>query len=395
MKRLIPILFLILSFLFLQCGPTAVPLEVEKAIQEVKNTFAPDKRVVTFNVKAQNSGKKIQLFGETTDPSAKQALLDKLKAFEVVDSIVVLPEAELGPLTWGVVNLSACNIRSNPKHSAELATQSTLGTILKVYKKEGDWYRVQTPDGYLGWLDLGGFVLMNESNCKEWQTASKVVFLPNFGFAYSEPNQQSLPVADLLAGNILQLIESDGTFSKVGFPDGRMGYLANADVQDYSEWLASRQPDLENILATAHQFLGRPYLWGGTSGKGVDCSGFTKSVFYLNGVLLPRDASQQVHTGIEVPTDTTLAGLLPGDLLFFGRKATEQQKEKITHVALYLGNGKVIHATGQVKIESLKRGDPDFAEDRLKTFVRAKRVLTSIGENGIGLLGESEFYTAN
>ena len=76
-------------------------------------------------------------------------------------------------------------------------------------------------------------------------------------------------------------------------------------------------------------------------------------------------------------------------------KATEKQKEKITHVAIYLGEGKIIHATGQVKIESLKRGEPDFAEDRLKTLVRAKRMLNSIGENGISLLSESAFYSAN
>ena len=319
MNRLVSFFSFLLALFIWQCGPTPVPPEVETAIQDVKNTFAPDKRVVTFDVKAQHEAGQVQLIGETTDPAAKEALFERLGQFEIVDSIVVLPERELGEATWGVVNLSACNIRSNPKHSGELATQSTLGTVLKVYKKEGDWFRVQTPDGYLGWLDRGGFVSMDERECGQWKAASKVVFLPNFGFAYAGPDRQSVPVSDLIAGNILQLLESDGDFVKVGFPDGRTGFVPAADIQGFSEWLATREPNLENIIATAYQFLGRPYLWGGTSGKGVDCSGFTKSVFYLNGVLLPRDASQQVHTGIEVPTDTTLTGLLPGDLLFFGR----------------------------------------------------------------------------
>lgn len=391
MRYLVPTLFAAL-FLLMGCGPSPVPVEVENAIESVQSTYAPDQRVATFDVKAQKHGKQIQLFGETTNPEAKSELLSMLADFEVADSIVVLPEAELGDEVWGVVNLSACNIRSNPKHSAELATQSTLGTILKVYKKEGGWYRVQTPDGYLGWLDSGGFTLMNEGAMQQWKNADKVVFLPNFGFVLAEPKPTADPVSDLVAGNILEFQAEEGNFTKVGFPDGRTGYVANDQVERYDRWLATREPTLENILATAHEFMGRPYLWGGTSGKGVDCSGFTKSVFYLNGVQLPRDASQQVHTGIEVPTDTTLTGLLPGDLLFFGRKGTEEQKERITHVAIYLGDGKIIHSAGTVKVESLKKGDPDFVTDRLKSFVRAKRVLTSVGENGVELLSESDLY---
>lgn len=385
-------LFFILLLFFQGCGPSAVTSEVETAIQEVKTTYAPDKRVATFEVKAQQQGKKVQLFGETTNPEAKQKLLEKLNQFQVEDSIVILPEAELGAKVWGVVNLSACNIRSNPKHSAELATQSTLGTTLKVYKKEGGWYRVQTPDGYLGWLDQGGFVLMDESQYQQWKNADKVVFLPLVGFARSSPEEEALPVSDLLAGNILRFLKKEGDYSKVEYPDGRTGFVLNTELEEYHNWLATREASLDNILSTAHQFMGLPYLWGGTSGKGVDCSGFTKSVFYLNGVLLPRDASQQAHTGIEVPTDTTLTGLLPGDLLFFGRKASEDQKERITHVAIYLGNGKIIHSTGTVKIQSLKRRDSDFVEERLLTLVRAKRVLNSLGENGIGIIKESTFY---
>jgi cell wall-associated NlpC family hydrolase len=91
--------------------------------------------------------------------------------------------------------------------------------------------------------------------------------------------------------------------------------------------------------------------------------------------MLPRDASQQVHTGVEVETDTTFSNLLPGDLLFFGRKATADKPEKITHVAIYQGDGAIIHASGQVREESLRRGDSTFTEYRLTSFVRAKRML--------------------
>ncbi|KAA3635366.1 MAG: NlpC/P60 family protein, partial [Bacteroidetes bacterium] len=220
----------------------------------------------------------------------------------------------------------------------------------------------------------------------------KVVFLPQYGFDYGQENGSEIS-SDLLAGNILKYIgETEKNLTKVAFPDGREALVESDAIMDYGGWLDSRNPLAENILADAHEFLGRPYLWGGTSGKGVDCSGYTKTVFFLNGIILPRDASQQVHVGTEVPTDTTLTGLEPGDLLFFGRKATDKDKEKITHVAIYKGNGKIIHSSGMVKVESLRRGDEDFNEYRLKSLVRAKRMLETPGENGVQLIRQSSVY---
>jgi cell wall-associated NlpC family hydrolase len=126
----------------------------------------------------------------------------------------------------------------------------------------------------------------------------------------------------------------------------------------------------------------------------MDCSGFTKTAFYLNGLQLPRDASQQVHAGLAVDTDTTLKNLLPGDLLFFGKKATENQKERITHVAIYLGDGQIIHAANMVELGSLRRGDPGFQEGRLNSLVKGKRMIGAPKESGVIPLAELPFFTA-
>lgn len=369
---------------------------IQKKIEEIRQETAPDRRTARFDVELIQAGPEgFVLRGETNLASAKKQLLEELAALDVpvIDSIQTMPLAELNGNHWGIVNISVCNIRSEPKHSAELATQSLLGTPLRVHKKRGEWYLVQTPDDYFGWLDEGGLITMNEETYIHWRNSPKVIYTADFGFAYKTDRHMGAVVSDLTSGNLL-LFRSESRGSVLAaFPDGRTAHIPSEKVERLDQWLASRQPDSTRILQTAQSFLGRPYLWGGTSGKGVDCSGFTKMVYYMNGLLLARDASQQVHTGKLIETDTTFSNLLPGDLLFFGQKASEGQRERIRHVAIYMGDGKVIHATGQVKIQSLRRGDPDFAEDRLLTFIRARRPLEDPAEYGIPYLEDLRYYS--
>lgn len=200
-------------------------------------------------------------------------------------------------------------------------------------------------------------------------------------------------MSDLVQGSILlSAAERTASHEEVELIDGRKGFVRSSQVMPFEYWANAPLPSAGELIATAQKFMGRPYLWGGTSGYGIDCSGYTKSIFYHHGFLLPRDASQQVQVGVEVPTDTSWQGLEPGDFLFFGQPATEDKKEKITHVAIYLGGGKIIHATGRVKIESLQPDDPDFAPERYQSFVRAKRMLGDPAETGILAVQNSPFY---
>lgn len=391
--------FFLLLFSLLACQPkhneAVIDEQVISLSETIRQEVAPDKRTALFAPELSQRGQQITVTGYTSIPSARDSFLRKLDqlGYTVIDSFRILPDTtQLAGRTRGLVNLSACNIRSRPAHSAELSTQATLGTPLRIYERSGDWYRVQTPDDYFGWLDAGGFTILREAAFDQWQQSSRVVFMPDMGFALAAPRYGARRVSDLIAGNILQLVESGSDFTQVRFPDGRLAYILTAELMPYESWLATRVPSPENILSTAAEHLGRPYLWGGTSGKAMDCSGFTKTVFYLNGLLLPRDASQQVHVGQEVGADTTLANLMPGDLLFFGRAATPEQPEKITHVAIYQGNGKIIHASERVRIQSLHPDDPDFAPRRLATFVRAKRVLAEAGEFGVPFLSDVPWY---
>ena len=394
MKQLTLLLSLTLV-LALACKDHASLQKITSMTDEIRQQFAPDKRVALFQAEAYFAGNSIVLKGETNLPAAKGELMQKIQAAgkTVIDSLALLPSPALGGKHLGIVNVSVCNIRSGPKHSAELATQALLGTPLRVWKEENGFYLVQSPDDYFGWVDDGGFVLMDSSGYEHWMLSPRSVCLVDYVFVFQNAVESSPKVTDLLAGNLVQTIDNQGDFTKIRLPDGRVGFVKTAHLMDLKNWLNTRQPDAEHILASAREMMGRPYLWGGTSGKGMDCSGFTKMAYFLNGIQLPRDASQQVHAGEAVETDTsTLANLLPGDLLFFGRKATEDQKEKISHVAMYLGDGKIIHASDMVEVESLRRGDSTFVDYRLQTFVRSKRMIGQEGKNGVLRLHDSPFY---
>jgi len=360
--------------------------DIPKIIEEIRTKYAADKRTAIFNINFTSEEKFVYLSGETNLPEAKKELLSLLEKSNVVDQIIMLPSVDLGTKIYGIVNLSVADVRTKPEHSAELATQVLLGSRLKILKSSGEWYLVQCEDDYIGWMDNDGVYLMDHEKFDEWNKTKKIIVTAPFTFSYSEGNVYSTPVSDVVQGNLLKFISRKEDFIKVEFPDERIAFILNDQVQDYEEWLDERNQSYDAINFTAHMMMGIPYVWGGTSIKGLDCSGFTKRVFQLNGVQLPRDASQQVHIGELVDTKNGFENLMPGDLLFFGSIDHITGKEKISHVAIYLGNLEFIHASGRVRINSFDNTKSNFAEGRLKTFIKAKRVLGSLGRNDVKLI---------
>lgn len=365
-------------------------------ISEVRQKYAPDKRVALFDVKGIEKGDKFVLRGESNLPAAVSDLKTRLQeeniAFE--DSIQLLPTKEIGEKRNAVVKISVANIRSNPGHSAELATQATLGTPLKVYKKEDNWYLVQTPDGYLSWVDSGGIELMTDEELAAWKAAEKVIFLKPFGEAYENPVSGSQTVSDLVAGDIFELKGEKGNFYEVQYPDGRTGYIVKDQAQKYKEWLNSLDRSEESLVATSKRLMGLPYLWGGTSSKGVDCSGYTKTVFFLNGIVIPRDASQQVHTGKVVDSTRNFENLQKGDLLFFGTPASDSTREKVVHVGMWIGDNKFIHSSGRVHISSVDTASADYDDFNYNRYLRTKRLL-GVEDPNLVQLTQSDLFMAS
>ncbi|PKK35336.1 hypothetical protein BWI96_17575 [Siphonobacter sp. SORGH_AS_0500] len=364
---------LTLSFCLLVGSAMAQHVSMKEIITQVQKTYAPDKRTVIFEAEVSEDDK---LTGKTSSAVAHEALVEKLKAVQpsLVDEMQVLPNAAVGEKTQAIVNVSVCNIRSAPKHSAELATQALLGTPLNVYEKEGSWLRVQTPDAYISWVDQGAIFLATPAEVENWQKARKLIYLTPYGFSYAEANADGSTISDIVAGDLVAYKGEKGAFYEVAYPDGRKAFIRKADARFYEEWLSSVQISESSLVSTSKKLMGLPYLWGGTSFKGVDCSGFTKTVYFLNGVQLPRDASQQVNSGELVDTTKDWSKLRPGDLLFFG-KVNEDGTEKVVHVAMWIGNNQFIHSSNFVMVNSIDPSADHYDEFNVGRYLRTKRII--------------------
>ena len=356
---------LFLSLLFIS---SAIFAQTNEDIEKIKKLYAPDKRTAIFEIRynsAYNS-----LVGKTNLPKAKKAVLDKFFGVAAVDSIQLLPDSNSKFHHRALVNVSVANLRSQPEEWSELSSQILLGVPLKVLEKYKGWYRVQSPDMYIGWIDGSTISQMSKTDYDAYKKADKYIYLKPSGFAKADSTDTAWPVRDLSFGNIFLLKKSGEKYCEIILPDGTSGFVEKNEIQNTEVWLKNTKTEGSEIIKNAYKFLGIPYLWGGTSFKGVDCSGFSRMTYFSQGLFLPRDASQQALKGELVKTENNFADLLPGDLLFFGNTQTL----RVSHVAVWLGNQSFIHSSGMVQINSFDKNSPVYDEYNLKRLLFVKRI---------------------
>ena len=404
MKKFILACLCVFSLALLGAGPTTprknnapkrikADSSITQIIESFVQRFAPDKRTAIFQIDAFKQNNQLILTGRTNLFGAKSFLLDRLKIEKVnlVDEIKTLPEPELEDKVYGLVEVSVCNIRYSPKHAGELASQALMGTPVRILEKEDNgWLLIQTPDQYISWVDRGAITMMNKEGIDRWKAVPKIIYTRSYGSAYSEPDEESATVSDLVAGCMMELVAEKGDFYQVLFADQRTAFVPKSESNVYNEWLAKMNTSEESLIKTSKRLMGVPYLWGGTSFKGVDCSGFTKTVYFLNGIVLPRDASQQVMIGETIDKTGNWNELKPGDLLFFGDKR-EDGSERVVHVAMWLGNGEYIHASDKVRVSSMVATASNYDDYNAKRYLRAKRILKT-GMAGVGTLKDNVVY---
>jgi len=231
-------------------------------------------------------------------------------------------------------------VHKKPEFQSEMVTQALLGETCTLLKTHENWRYVKQWDGYEGWIhSFYGF----ESE-KPYEATHSFFELTG----YAEHVKESRKI---VYGSKLKLMNTD----KLLFPDGWEGSAPNGFRLPSFNKLSR-----DNILKEGRRFLGVPYLWGGKSSLGIDCSGLIQTIFKSMDVELPRDAWQQgeYFKDYTIP----LGSVKIGDILFFGKN------EKITHTALSSGGSNFLHSQGWVKEESLDKFQDNFNEECFQIF---------------------------
>jgi hypothetical protein len=353
-------------------------------IKAARTKLAPDHRTTVFDIHAQEQGNTIVLSGEVQDAGLKAAAIrffSERSGLRITDEISMLPAPALGEKRQGVITVSVANLHRAPDHTTTVVTQALMGTPVSVLKKEGEWFFIQMPDLYLGWV-TETLAWMGPEDFSGWRRLDKLMVTAQCAYVNQTADGLAGVVSDLVAGDILGLVAESGSLYQIVLPDGRSGFVDKGAARPLKEWLAGRRATPKTIVATGRRFLGVPYLWGGSSAKAFDCSGFVKMVYFLNGLLLPRDADQQAQVGRALEMDERRTGIGPGDLLFFGR-AVPGDRPEITHVGLSLGGQRFLEASGYVRESSLDPADKDYRPHRAATFISAARILGAEALPGI------------
>lgn len=312
---------------------------------------------------------------------------------------------------WALVNASNVFLRAEARYGSECVSQSRMGTLVQVLETKGYWVKVRTPEPYEGWVNevalapTEALPAAKQAEMKEyspklkpfgsgeaasWLASDRYICTVENAGVHSEASEESQRLSDLLMSNILWAAKADAPrgWTSVCLPDGRRGFVRSSAVEPFRAWAEGHRKGGEevaaDIIALSKRFLGMPYMWGGMSVGHFDCSGLVGFCYFMNGILLPRDASQQVKCGAEVSVDD----MIPGDLVFFG-------DSRVSHVALCIGPKRIIHASQVVRINSLDPSQPDYYG---RNILAVRRILGHIGEGTEGFapsfIAESPSYFA-
>ena len=225
-------------------------------------------------------------------------------------------------MKYGICNLSIVPLRAEAADSSELVTQVLYGEVFKVLESRKKWSRIRLAfDSYEAWIDNKQFLFIEEENYNDISRQTPIVCEDLVDMVYTKDNQMlSIVMGSSLNGLAILNHDFEGSSVEAKFAK-------------------------DNLINTALLYLNTPYLWGGKTPFGIDCSGFTQMVYKLNGYPLKRDASQQVEQGEAL---SFIEESEPGDLAFF-----DNTEGNITHVGIIMKDNYIIHAHGKVRIDRL------------------------------------------
>ncbi len=350
-------------------------IRVREILEEERKLQAPDPRLVAWDIDVEWKDGGLEVTGSTSAPSWDRVTerLGAVPEVPVTDRVRKLP-ASRAP---AIVLAPVVHLRRSPAHAAEMVSQVLMGSLLEVLETREDWWLVRAPDGTVAWARSANLQALEDADARRWAERDQLLVTAPLLWA-RRPTGGTL---GLSAGTRLALVGRH--------PDGQVGRTPGHEEvilpEDSCQVRGSQgrgglpdAADVAGVLQLARRFLGVPYLWGGTSGWGIDCSGLTQLVLGLVGVRLPRDSDQQLALARQRGLVATILDLEPGDLAFFPG-----------HVGLYLGRGELLHASapaGHVTVNALLPGASEFLPSLARKFLGGGRFLGR-GSAGSGATG--------
>ena len=351
-----------------------------EALYRLQQDRYADRRESIFELHVEEGS--ARLSGRVLTAEQHAAALDALPIRPVEDRVSVLLH-EATP--WALVNHSVTDMRREPRRLAERVSQALLGEAVRILEVGEDWHYVRLEhDGYMGWVQASALHCCGKEESLGYRAAANMLVTGELAQAYAGP-----PTAVGFAGTGklpfgVTLPRAGGEEGHIALrlPDGHLWWAAEGDLVPVSR---RPRPDAGGIAATldlVRRSAGVPYLWGGRSPFGYDCSGLAQAFWAVMGVTIPRDADQQYRHGAPVEGDPA-----PGDLLFFGESedytaSGAARHARISHVAISLGGSELIHANGSaggISYNSFDPHSPLYRAWLYEHFAGARRYTTNHG----------------